>query len=290
MSVKSVISWEREPMADAKRRGQRIRTARRWFAATVWPLVSAAILLAVWQGTVDILAIPRYVLPRPAEVWNALVAGLVIDPTNKASFCYQLVDTLYATFAGFLIAAVVGVVLAAMMAEFRLFQRIVFPYVVCLQSLPKVAIAPLFIIWFGYQSASKIAMATTITLFPILLNSLEGFKTIEPERLELMVALGASRWQTFYRIKLPSALPFVFTGLNLGIAYALLGAIVAEFLGAQRGVGVMISQLQAVSDTAGVFALLVVLVVVSYLLISFMRALQRRVVFWSGSAESIRSA
>jgi NitT/TauT family transport system permease protein len=189
---------------------------------------------------------------------------------------------------GFLIAAIIGIALAAVMAEYRVMQRLLFPYVVFLQSIPKIAIAPLFVIWFGYQLETKVAMAATITLFPILLNSLEGFAMVERERLELMMSLDASRWQSFWLIKLPSAAPFIFAGLNLGIVYALLGAIISEFLGAQRGVGVVITQLQSVSDTAGVFALLVVLAVTSYALIEILRALQRYFVFWSGTSHTTK--
>jgi NitT/TauT family transport system permease protein len=246
-------------------------------------LISVTVGIAAWQIAVSSFAIPGYVLPRPAAVWAALVDGLIDDPRNRASFWFHLYDTLKATVLGFLIGSAIGVVLAALMAEFRLAERALLPYVVGFQSLPKVAIAPLYIIWFGYQIESKVAMAATLALFPVLLNAMQGFMSTERDRLELMASLDASRWQTFRMIKLPSALPMLFAGLNLGIVYALLGSIVAEFIGAQRGMGVIMTQLQSVSDTAGVFALLVVLAVAGYVLIGMMRALHRRVVFWAGT-------
>lgn len=246
-------------------------------------VVSVTLALAGWEICVRELSIPSYVLPPPAAVWQALVAGLVADPTSRASFWFQLADTMNATLWGFVAGSLIGIALAAIMAEFRVIEELLFPYVVGLQSIPKVAIAPLYVIWFGYQIESKIAMAATLALFPVLLNSLEGFVTVERERLELMTSLRASRWQTFRMIKIPSALPFVFAGLNLGIVYAFLGAIVSEFIGAQRGMGVIITQLQSVSDTAGVFACLILLAIAGYILIAVMRAVQRRFVFWSGS-------
>jgi NitT/TauT family transport system permease protein len=249
----------------------------------IWMIVSAALALAVWQGSVTLLDLPSFVLPQPAAVWNALVAGVTADPTSRASYWYQLSDTLEATMIGFVIAAVSGIALAAIMTESRIAHRILFSYVIWLQSLPKVAIAPLFVIWFGYEMQSKIAMAATVTMFPILLNALEGFATVERDRLDLMKSLHAGRWQIFWMIKLPTAMPFIFAGLNLGIVYALLGTIIAEFLGAQRGMGVIITQLDAVSDTAGVFSILVILAVASHILISIMRALQKHFVFWSAS-------
>lgn len=248
-------------------------------------VVSVILALAGWEVCVRELSIPSYVLPPPAAVWQALVAGLVADPTSRASFWFQLADTMNATLWGFAAGSFIGIALAAIMAEFRVVEELLFPYVVALQSIPKVAIAPLYVIWFGYQIESKIAMAATLALFPVLLNALEGFVTVERERLELMTSLRASRWQTFRMIKIPSALPFVFAGLNLGIVYAFLGAIVSEFIGAQRGMGVIITQLQSVSDTAGVFACLILLAISGYVLIAIMRAIQRRLVFWSGSRQ-----
>ena len=260
-----------------------VRKAR-WLTrlSRMLPIVlSVAAGLAAWQLAVTVLTIPSYVLPRPAAVLAALIDGLGDNPANRSSFWFHLYDTMKATVIGFVIGGVLGVVLAAAMAESRLAERMLFPWVVGFQSLPKVAIAPLYIIWFGYQIESKVAMSATLALFPVLLNSLQGFVSIERDRLELMASVDASRWQTFWMIKWPSALPLVFAGLNLGIVYALLGTLVAEFMGSQRGVGVIMTQLQSVSDTAGVFALLVVLAVLGYVLIEAMRLLQNRVVFWS---------
>ena len=129
-------------------------------------------------------------------------------------------------------------------------------------------------------------MAALLAFFPMLVNSFAGMRSADIERIELMKSLDASPMQTFWLIKFPTALPFIFAGLNLGIVYALLGALVAEFIGAQRGMGVMVMQLQSVNDTAGVFAVLVVLAVVGYLLIASMRFIQHRVVFWSSDSSS----
>lgn len=241
--------------------------------------------LVAWHLAVTYLKIPNYVLPKPLAVFEALVDGLGENPASRASFWYHLYDTMKATIAGFFIGSAVGIVLAALMAEFRFFERALLPYVVGFQSLPKVAIAPLYVIWFGYQIESKTAMSATLVLFPVLLNALQGFSSIDRDRLELMASVDASRWQVFRLIKLPSAMPLLFAGLNLGIVYAMLGTLVSEFMGAQRGVGVMMMQLQSASDTAGVFALLVLLGVLGYVLIAIMRVLQRKIVFWSGSAE-----
>ncbi|HEX4409057.1 MAG TPA: ABC transporter permease [Xanthobacteraceae bacterium] len=248
---------------------------------------SMVLLLLAWALAVRLLKIPSYVLPDPVAVWRALVAGLDDSPLNRSSFWYHLFDTMLATLIGFLIGALIGVAGAAVMAESETVERIAFPYVAALQSLPKVAIAPLYVIWFGYQIDSKIAMAATLGFFPVLLNTLQALSSVEPEKLELASSLNASRWQKFWYIKFPNSLPMVFAGMNLGIVYALLGSLVAEFIGGQRGMGVLILQLQSVNDTAGVFAVLVVLAVVGYLLLSIMRWVQRTVVFWSSNPRDL---
>jgi NitT/TauT family transport system permease protein len=268
----------------ARRRRKRLRRAVVAFSSLV---ASVALVFLVWEALVAWYEIPAYVLPSPKAVMAALLDGLAQNPTSRASFWYHLADTMTATLVGFGIGAVLGIVMAAAMAEFRIIERLLFPYVAAVQSLPKVAIAPLYVIWFGYQIQSKIAMAVTLALFPVLLNALQGFLSVERDRLELMSSLDASRWQVFWLVKLPTSLPLIFAGLNLGIVYALLGALVAEFIGAQRGMGVMVLQLQSVNDTAGVFAILIVLAVVGYVLIATVRAIQRHVVFWSGGATGI---
>jgi NitT/TauT family transport system permease protein len=265
----------------ARRRRKRLRGMATAFTSLV---ASVVLAFAIWEALVVWYEMPAYVLPSPRAVMAALLDGLAQNPTHRASFWYHLADTLTATLAGFAIGAALGLVMAAAMAEFRIVERLLFPYVAAVQSLPKVAIAPLYVIWFGYQIQSKIAMAVTLALFPVLLNALQGFLSVERDRLELMSSLDASRWQVFWLVKLPTSLPLIFAGLNLGIVYALLGALVAEFIGAQRGMGVMVLQLQSVNDTAGVFAVLIVLAVVGYILITAVRMVQRRVVFWSGAA------
>lgn len=266
-----------------RRRRKRLRNLAVAASSLVGSLVVGFVL---WEIAVIFFQMPSYVLPSPRAVLVALADGLAQSPTNRAGFWYHLEDTLEATFAGFVIGSALGLVLAAAMAEFRPIERLLFPYIAAIQSLPKVAIAPLYVIWFGYQIESKIAMAATLAMFPVLLNALQGFLSVDRDRLELMASLDASRWQAFWLVKLPASLPLIFAGLNLGIVYALLGALVAEFIGAQRGMGVMVMQLQSVNDTAGVFAVLVVLAVVGYLLIASMRFIQHQVVFWSSDSSS----
>jgi NitT/TauT family transport system permease protein len=248
-------------------------------------ILSICIGIMIWHYSIIFFDMPSYVLPKPGLVWIALYDGLSQDPFARSSFWFHLSDTLNATLMGFVIGGLVGLVGAAMMAESKIIETALLPYVVGLQSLPKVAIAPLLVIWFGYGIESKVAMAFVLTLFPVLINSLSGFRSFPKERIELMISLKATRWNTFRLIKFPSAMPMVFSGLNIGIVYAMLGTLVSEFSGGQKGMGVIMMQMQAVSDTAGVFAAMAVLGFTGYVLISLMRQLQKYLVFWMEEVE-----
>jgi NitT/TauT family transport system permease protein len=144
-----------------------------------------------------------------------------------------------------------------------------------------VAIAPLIVIWCGFGDGSKVTMAALLAFFPMMVNTFTGIRTTEPERIDLMRALSASRLETYRVVKLPSAAPYIFAGLDMAIVYALLGTIVAEFLGAQKGIGVTITQAQAVTDVASVFAALILLGIIGIFLHLTVRACERRVVHWA---------
>jgi NitT/TauT family transport system permease protein len=238
-------------------------------------------LIALWIMAVRFLRVPPYILPAPEAVLNALWSGIAISPASPKGYYLPLWSTLSNAAAGFAIGSGLGLVLGSLMAESRLVEKLLMPYAFALQSLPKVAIAPLVVIWFGFGDGSKVAIAALLAFFPVLINSFTGLRATEPERIDLMRSLSATRFETYRIVKLPNAAPFIFAGLDMAVVYALLGAIVAEFLGAQQGMGVVITQAQAVSDVAGVFAALVILGVLGIALHSSVRRLEHRVVHWA---------
>ena len=256
-------------------------TSRRFNAQSLTPWIGLVILLSLWTGSVHAFAIPSYILPTPAAVLNALWSGIAVSPTNALGYYIPLWSTLSNAAIGFFIGVALGLVLGSLMAESRIVERLLMPYAFALQSLPKVAIAPLVVIWFGFGDGSKIAIAALLAFFPVLINSFTGLRAIEPERIDLMRSLSATRFETYRIVKLPNAAPFIFAGLDMAVVYALLGTIVAEFLGAQRGMGVVITQAQAVSDVAGVFAALAILGVCGIVLHGLVRWLERSVVHWA---------
>ena len=243
-------------------------------------------LVLLWIFAIRVLKVPSYILPAPEAVLNALWAGLAVNPTDPQGYYVPLWSTLSNAAIGFSIGTGLGLVLGSLMAESRTVEKLLMPYAFALQSLPKVAIAPLIVIWFGFGAGSKIAIAALLAFFPVLINSFTGLRSIEPERVDLMRSLSATRFETYRIVKLPNAAPFIFAGLDMAVVYALLGAIVAEFLGAQQGMGVVITQAQAVSDVAGVFAALFILGALGITLHSSVRRLEHRVVHWGHRGKS----
>lgn len=258
------------------------RRKSRGDARTSWiTLAGLVVLIGAWWLSVRLLHVPSYILPEPMAVVRALWSGLAVSPASPTGYYLPLWSTFCNAAIGFAIGTGLGLVLGSLMAESRTIERLLMPYAFALQSLPKVAIAPLIVIWLGFGDGSKIAIAALLSFFPILINSFTGLRAVEPERVDLMRSLSASRLETYRIVKLPNAAPYIFAGLDMAVVYALLGTIVAEFLGAQRGMGVVITQAQAVTDVAGVFAALVILGAMGILLHAVVRRLEKRVVHWA---------
>ncbi len=245
------------------------------------PLVFV-VFVAAWEWVVHAWQIQPFILPSPRLIWAALAGGL-----RSQLFITHFWVTLTETLAGFAIAAVTGIMLGAVIAQFRLLERTFYPYLVALQTLPKIAVAPLIIVWFGFGITSKIVIAAMVAFFPVLVNVIVGLKTVDQAKLDLMRSLNATRWQTFRMVQFPNALPFVFAGLDIAIVFSVLGAIVGEFVGAQKGLGNLILQYNFALDIAGVFAVLILLAGLGVVLHLVMQALQKRLIFWAEPEEVI---
>lgn len=247
------------------------------------PLVFV-IVVALWEVVVRAWKIPAFLAPAPSAIVESLAGGF-----RSRLYLEHFWVTLYEAMFGFVIAAASGIALGTVIAQFRVVERTLYPYLVALQTLPKIAIAPLIIVWFGFGISSKIIIAATVAFFPVLVNVIVGLKTIDQGKLDLMRSLKASRWQTFRLVQFPNALPFVFAGLDIAIVFSVLGAIVGEFVGAQRGLGNLILQFNVSLDIAGVFAVLLLLSVMGVVLHLVMQAVQRRIIFWAEPDEIVNA-
>lgn len=185
---------------------------------------------------------------------------------------------------GLAIGAGLGLTLGIALVTLPWFERLTYPYIVALQTVPKVAIAPLFVVWLGLGIQSKLVIVAITCLFPVLVNTMAGLRATDSDRIALVKSLCGSRLQLLRYVQLPSALPYIFAGLNTGIVLAVIGALVGEFIGAKDGIGIMILQANFKLDLASVFSLLIVLSSAGVLLSYGARYIERRVCFWSGKA------
>jgi NitT/TauT family transport system permease protein len=193
--------------------------------------------------------------------------------------------TLKEVMIGFTLGSIVGFLLALVISEFQPVRTVVYPYIIAFQAVPKTALAPMFLIWFGFGIESKIALVVSSVFFPVLINTLSGIERTDPDQLDLLKAYCGRRWRVFIRVKLPSALPPLFAGLELGIVLSMISAVVAEFLGSLGGLGYRILTYNTSLDMAGQFAALTVLSVTGYLLHAIVRFIGHKVVFWGRAKE-----
>jgi NitT/TauT family transport system permease protein len=243
----------------------------------------AALLVALWEVVVRLLDVPRYLVPPPSDVARALVLGLATSPTARDGYYLHIMVTLVQALGGFVVGSVLGLLLAILLSQSRTLEALFLPYVVAFQSLPKIAFAPIMILWLGVGMESKILVAATLTFFPVLVNGLAGLRNVDRERIELVRGLGATRLQIFRSVLFPSALPLIFAGLDIALVYSLIGAIVAEFLGSTTGLGMMLLQMQFVTDTAGMFSIFILLSLAGAAMTGLLRLVRRRVLFWTPS-------
>ena len=245
--------------------------------ALLLPL-SLAGLIGAWHFAVLIFQVPSYIVPSPAE--TAVALGRIF---TSGLLWENFGITLLEAFTGFGIGFCAALVMAIAITEIRLFEKTVYPYVAALQSMPKVALAPLIVLWFGFGIESKIVMSALLCFFPMLVNFVGGFRAADEMRIRLMRVLDASTWQIIRHVRLPSALPFVLAGVELGAIYAMLGAIVAEFVGARHGIGYWLMQMNATMDSAGSVAILALLAAYGICIQALLRFARRKLLFWNGA-------
>lgn len=230
---------------------------------------------AAWEIGVRLSNTPAYILPSPS-----LIAKQLVVMAGQRLFWRDVLVTLQEVALGYGLALVLGTVLGTAIAQVCWMELAFMPYIVAFQTIPSVALAPLFLQWFGYGLVSKVVMAALIAFFPILVNVIAGLKASGPEEIQMVRAFGATRWQILRKVKVPNALPYVFAGLELGIVFALVGAIVAEFVGAKAGLGYRILQYNEQFNIAGMFGVLLALAVLGMGLHHTMSAIKRRALYW----------
>jgi len=214
--------------------------------------------LLLWEGIIKLFHISDFLLPSPLEVFNTYILMVI----NGRLFFHTWI-TIIETLSGFIIGALVGIILGYTVSKSKILNRILSPLIIAAQTTPKLALAPLFLIWFGFGLSSKIFITALIVFFPIFVNMAVAVKSINPNLKALMKLVHANKWQIFKKLEVPSSLPMLFAGLKSGITLAVVGAVVGEFVGASAGLGYLIMFNMGRLDTASVFAAIIQLIIIS---------------------------
>jgi NitT/TauT family transport system permease protein len=240
------------------------------------PLLGALAFLLLWELATDIGAVRPIILPSPSSILRELAS-------EPAWFAEQTVFTVGVALLGFGLAVIVGVAFAIAIVEWPLLDRLLFPLFIALNSVPKVAIAPLFIIWFGTGAEPKIAIAALIAVFAIVIDTALGLHSVPPDQLDLAKVLRGSRLKVLLRIKMYCAMPHMFAGFKVALSLSLVGAIVGEFVSSQKGLGFVILTAQGSFDTPRVFAAIFILSLLGVALIGALDVIERIALPWHAS-------
>lgn len=246
------------------------RTAR-----VLLPIAVLAAAIGGWEVSVQTGAVNPITVPAASDTFTALV-----EIMQTAYFWEATWLTLQETLWGFAIGAVLGLVIGALTGTFKLFRTALWPFVVAFQNTPRVALAPVFLTWFGFGMTSKVVMAAVICFFPVVINTVAGLASVDDNARTLFRTYGASTSQTFFKLTLPTAAPIAFAGVKTALTLALLGAIVGEFVGAAEGLGVLVKEFNFQLEVAKGFAVVIFLALIGLVLYGLIELVEKRLITW----------
>ncbi len=230
-------------------------------------------LLAVWQGMCMAGLVPSFMLPSPVQVVQALVRDFPLLLSHAGV-------TLLETFIGMTIGIIVGFVLAVVMDHYRILRKALYPLIVLTQTIPTVAIAPLLVLWFGYEMLPKIILIVLVVFFPVAVNLLEGYQSADKDTINLLRSMGANDGQIFRYVKFPAALGQFFAGLKIAVSYAVVSAVIAEWLGGFNGLGVYMTRVKKAYSFDKMFAVIILISALSLVLMGIVKILQKKFMPW----------
>ncbi len=231
------------------------------------------IALIIWQSYVTLAHVNEVILPAPTGIMKSLWQ-------NRLILWQNLIVTGEEILLGFVIGAVTGMILGIMIALSKALERAIYPLVIASQVIPIFAIAPLLIIWFGFGIAPKVLIAALIVFFPICVNQVEGIRSAEDGAIQLMRSYGAGTWRIFRVVQLPASVPFLLAGMQMGVTFSVIGAVIAEWVGAQTGLGALMLSADAQSNTSMVFAAIVTVAVLGVVLFALVRVIGNLIWPW----------
>ena len=266
---------------------------RRALTSAAPPLIALAIALTVWEGVVAVVKLPVYLLPAPSAIagtlWGLLQTGFV-PPQHLGAPAEGILYHAYITFVeagvGLVIGALVGLLLAVIMVHSRFAEETLYPIVVTIRSTPMIAIAPIFIIWFGFTIMPKAIVAALATFYPMLVNCITGMRSVEPTTLEFFQSVHASKSEIFWKLRVPNTQPYFFAALRLDVSLCLIGAIVGELVGAREGLGHMMTAAAVTLRTTEVFSGVIILTMIGLVLTELVSFIGSRVLYWHETERS----
>jgi len=243
-----------------------------------WPAAVTVTLLAFWEAAVRVLNVRSILLPPPSEIILTII-------TQHRLLATHLWPSLYLTIVGFIFSVVGGILVAVLITYSSILRKGFYPVIVVSQVIPKIAIAPLFIVWFGTGATSSLLLAVLIAFFPMTINAAMGFQSIDDDIDRMARAFRATRWQMFWKIQMPNALPYIFGGMKISITLAIIGVIVSEFVASQQGIGYLIKLAGGLLDTPLMMAAITVLSLSGVVLYGLIAFAEHRTVYWQGPTD-----
>lgn len=255
-----------------------MRNNKEGFKNMVYPAAALTLFIVLWEAIVRLNNTPEYRLPAPSAIISEFVKSWDI-------LMGHTVVTLYETILGFLIGIVIACIFALLVDSISVFERTFMPFAIISQTIPLVALAPLLAIWFGFGIVPKIILTVLVVFFPVTVNLIQGLKSTDPELLEMMIGIGATKKQIFTKLKLPTAAPHFFAGLKISAAYAVMGAVISEWTGASKGLGIYMTRAMSSFKTAALFADIVIIALLSIMLFKLIELLENKIVTWKVDAK-----
>jgi NitT/TauT family transport system permease protein len=249
-------------------------------AAAGWPLLITGLLLLAWELAVRLMGIRPIVLPPPSAVLVTMIDRYDLLLTH-------LWPSIYLTVLGFLLSVVGGIAVAVLITYSSIVRKGFYPVIVVSQVIPKISIAPLFIVWFGTGTMSSLLLAFLIAFFPMTINAALGFESVDEDIERMARAFMGSRWQIFWKIRMPNALPFIFGGMKISITLAIIGVIVSEFVASQEGIGYLIKLAGGLLDTPLMLAAIAALSISGLALYALIAGAESRAVYWQAPSEAL---
>src|SRR5215470_3714711 len=251
------------------------------YAATIaWPLLVTALILLAWELSVRALGIRSIILPPPSAVFEAMAQ-------RHDLLLAHLWPSIYLTVLGFVLSVVGGIFVAVLITYSSIIRKGFYPVIVVSQVIPKISIAPLFIVWFGTGTMSSLLLAFLIAFFPMTINAALGFASVDEDIQRMARAFMGSRWQIFWKIRMPNALPYIFSGMKISITLAIIGVIVSEFVASQQGIGYLIKLAGGLLDTALMLGAITILSIAGLALYGIIAGVESWAIYWQPPSDAV---